>query len=168
MGFPRAAGNHPWRSFGGKTIPMRIRFSTRLAAVLLTATFAFVAASGATAPQRKSSSSASSTIKKKKRPGRRKKRDRGQKAPTAERIKEIQQALGKDGLYAGAPTGMWDGPTVEGLRNFQAANGLRATGKLDARSLQKLGLGSGIAGVAAPIPSAAASSTDPITIRRQQ
>lgn len=167
MGFPQAAGSYPWRSFGGKTILMRIRSSIRLAAVLLAATFALPAGSGATARPQKSSSSASSKIKKQ-RPGRRKKRDRGQKAPTAERIKEIQQALGKDGLYAGTPTGKWDGPTVEGLRNFQAANGLRATGKLDARSLQKLGLGSGIAGVAAPIPSAAASSTDPITSRRQQ
>jgi peptidoglycan hydrolase-like protein with peptidoglycan-binding domain len=168
MGFPQAAGSHPWRSFGGKTILMKIRSSIRLAAVLLAATFALPAGSGATAPPQKSSSSASPTVKKKKRSGRRKRRERGQKAPTAERIKEIQEALGKDGSYAGAPTGRWDEPTVKGLKNFQAANGLRATGKLDARSLQKLGLGSGIAGVAAPVPSAAASSTDPITSRRQQ
>jgi len=147
---------------------MQIRSSTRLAAVLLTAILALPAGSGATTPPQKSSSSASSTTKKKKRPGRRRRRARGQKAPTAERIKEIQQALEKDGLYAGTPTGKWDEPTVKGLKDFQATNGLRATGKLDARSLQKLGLGSGIAGVAAPIPSAATAATDPSTVRRRQ
>lgn len=36
------------------------------------------------------------------------------------------------------------------MKNFQQANGLNATGKLDALSLQKLGLGSSSAGLAPP------------------
>jgi hypothetical protein len=36
------------------------------------------------------------------------------------------------------------------MQKFQSANGLDPSGKLDATSLQKLGLGSGIAGVSAP------------------
>jgi peptidoglycan hydrolase-like protein with peptidoglycan-binding domain len=145
---------------------MQTRSSTRLAAAFLAATFALAAGGGATAAPKEGSSRASSKTKKKKKSGRGRKRDHGQKEPTAGRIKEIQQALEKDGLYAGEPTGKWDEPTVQGLKNFQVAHGLRATGKLDARSLQELGLGSEIAGVAAPIPSAAATSTDPSTLRR--
>ena len=93
---------------------------------------------------------------------RRGRRERGQKAPTPERISEIQQALAKDGSYAGRPTGKWDGATIEATRKFQSAHGLNPTGKLDAPTLQKLGLGSETAGVAAPLPPASgASSTSP-------
>ena len=73
-----------------------------------------------------------------------------QKAPTADRISEIQSALARSGYYRGDPTGKWDADTVSGLENFQSANGLEPSGKLDAPSLQKLGLGSEIAGVASP------------------
>jgi hypothetical protein len=38
------------------------------------------------------------------------------------------------------------------MREFQTANGLTPTGKLGARSLQKLGLGSEVAGKSAPLP----------------
>jgi len=82
-------------------------------------------------------------------------RVRGQKAPAPERIREIQEALAKDGSYSGAPTGKWDTATSEAMRRFQAAHGLNPTGKLEALSLQKLGLGSEVAGVAAPMPPAA-------------
>jgi len=44
----------------------------------------------------------------------------------------------------------WDSNTVAAMQKFQSANGLDPSGKLDATSLQKLGLGSGIAGVSAP------------------
>jgi len=90
---------------------------------------------------------------------RRGRRERGQKAPAPERIREIQEALAKDGSYSGAPTGKWDTATSEAMRRFQAAHGLNPTGKLEARSLQKLGLGSEVAGVAAPIPPAAGVSS---------
>ena len=84
-------------------------------------------------------------------------RERGQKAPTPDRINEIQQALAKDGSYTGTPSGKWDDSTEEALRKFQQAHGLTPTGKLDARSLQQLGLGSSVAGVAPPAPSTTAS-----------
>jgi peptidoglycan hydrolase-like protein with peptidoglycan-binding domain len=69
-----------------------------------------------------------------------------------DRIGEIQAALVKNGLYDGVPTGKWDDATASALRKFQSAHGLSPTGKLDALTLQKLGLGSEIAGVAAPTP----------------
>ena len=90
-----------------------------------------------------------------------KRRERGQQAPTPERITEIQQALAKDGSYAGKPNGEWDDSTVEAMRKFQESHGLNPTGKLDARTLQQLGLGSRIAGVAAPPPS---STTSKLTL----
>ena len=50
------------------------------------------------------------------------------------------------------PNGKWDSNTVAALQKFQSANGIEANGKLDAPTLQKLGLGSDIAGVSAPKP----------------
>jgi len=82
----------------------------------------------------------------------------GQKAPTSDRINEIQAALAKDGSFSGSPTGKWDDDTVAAMRKFQATHGLNPTGKLDALSLQKLGLGSQTAGVAAPTPPPGATS----------
>jgi len=73
-----------------------------------------------------------------------------QKSPTPDRISEIQTALARAGYYQGDPTSKWDPDTVAAMQKFQSANGLDATGKLDALSLQKLGLGSAIAGVSAP------------------
>jgi peptidoglycan hydrolase-like protein with peptidoglycan-binding domain len=81
-------------------------------------------------------------------------RERGQKAPTPERIQEIQTALAQRGSYTGAFTGKWDGNTVEAMKRFQASHGLNPSGKLDALTLQKLGLGSVVAGRSAPRPPA--------------
>ena len=101
---------------------------------------------------RSSSSSSSSTSSKgKTRKTTRKKKEKGQQAPTVDRVTEIQTALSKDGSYKGTPTGKWDAASVEAMRNFQATHGLNPSGKLDALSLGKLGLGSQTAGVAAPI-----------------
>ena len=72
------------------------------------------------------------------------------KQPAADRTEEIQSALERGGFYSGNPNGKWDGSTQEALRRFQTANGLPPTGKLDALSLQKLGLGSDVAGLSAP------------------
>lgn len=97
-------------------------------------------------------------------------RDRGQKAPTPDRISEIQQALSKDGSYTGTPNGKWDDATTEALRKFQESHGLNPTGKLDARSLQQLGLGSSTAGVAPPAPSSTTSkltSPSPQAVQRR-
>ncbi|HXX70769.1 MAG TPA: peptidoglycan-binding domain-containing protein, partial [Candidatus Acidoferrum sp.] len=76
----------------------------------------------------------------------------GQKAPTADRVSEIQSALAREGYYQGDPTGKFDSSTLAALEKFQSSNGLDANGKLDAPTLQKLGLGSDIAGVGAPKP----------------
>lgn len=87
-------------------------------------------------------------------------RGRGQAVPAADRIREIQSALAHAGHYSGQPNGKWDATTITAMRNFQQAKGLRASGKLDAASLQKLGLGSPIAGVAAPRTTAANSPSN--------
>jgi peptidoglycan hydrolase-like protein with peptidoglycan-binding domain len=48
---------------------------------------------------------------------------------------------------------------VEAMRKFQDAHGLNPSGKLDAKTLQQLGLGSQTAGVAAPLPPTSSTST---------
>lgn len=98
-------------------------------------------------------------------------RERGQKVPTPDRISEIQQALAKDGSFAGAPNGKWDGATIEATKKFQEAHGLNPTGKLDAKTLQRLGLGSQTAGAAPPLPpisSLALTAPAAQSARRQQ
>jgi peptidoglycan hydrolase-like protein with peptidoglycan-binding domain len=85
-------------------------------------------------------------------PGKSSRRVKGQAAPAPERVNEIQEALAKNGSYAGTPSGKWDDSTADAMRKFQSSNGLNPTGKMDARTLQKLGLGSEIAGTAAPTP----------------
>lgn len=105
-------------------------------------------------PADKKSSSSSSTTSKhtgtRKSGKRRSKKVKGQAAPTPERISEIQDALAKKGVFAGSSTGKWDDATVDAVKRFQTTNGLTPTGKLDALTLQKLGLGSETAGLAAP------------------
>jgi peptidoglycan hydrolase-like protein with peptidoglycan-binding domain len=98
-------------------------------------------------------------------------REPGQKVPTPDRISEIQQALAKDGSFNGAPNGKWDDSTMEATRKFQEAHGLNPTGKLDAKTLQKLGLGAQTSGVAPPLPpisSSAATITPLPAVRRPQ
>lgn len=99
---------------------------------------------------RPASAASKSRVKKSSKHSRR--RERGQTAPAPERISEIQQALAKNGSFAGTPSGKWDDSTVEAMKKFQAGHGLNPNGKLDALTLQKLGLGSQTAGVAAPMP----------------
>jgi peptidoglycan hydrolase-like protein with peptidoglycan-binding domain len=114
--------------------------------------------SGAARPD---TAQASSTTPKKKKhsssKSRKKSRAKAQAAPTPDRIKEIQTALQKDGSYEGEPTGKWDAATTEALKKYQDKNGITPTGKIDALSLNKLGLGSGTAGKGAPLPAASAS-----------
>ena len=111
-------------------------------------------------PQASSSRSASapssSTSTKKKSKKRRSRREPTQKAPTPDRIKEIQSALARGGYYQGEPNGKWDLNTASAMQKFQSGNGLEPSGKINALSLQKLGLGSEIAGVSAPKPVAPA------------
>lgn len=97
------------------------------------------------------SSNTPSKSKKKSRPGS-KAKPRTQNAPTPDRIKEIQSALQREGAYEGEPTGKWDNSTVDAMKKYQDKSGLSPTGKIDALTLQKLGLGSETAGQGAPVP----------------
>jgi peptidoglycan hydrolase-like protein with peptidoglycan-binding domain len=155
---------------------MRVSKATHLALTLLVAAgFGVCAASmqaqGAT--QKKSASSNSRNSSHRARSSKKsQRRERGQKAPTPDRISEIQQALAKDGSFTGKPNGKWDASTMEATRKFQEAHGLSPTGKLDAKTLQQLGLGSQTAGVAPPMPPMSSSSlqktTPSQTARRQR
>jgi len=82
----------------------------------------------------------------------RKPQQRVQTAPTPARISEIQSTLAAQGAYKAQPNGKWDSATIQAMKDFQSSHRLTATGKLDAPTLQKLGLGSEIAGRAAPLP----------------
>jgi len=105
-------------------------------------------------PTAHNSSGASGKKSTSSKPSRKKKtkKVKGQAAPTPERITEIQEALAKNGAFAGTPTGKWDDSTADAVKKFQSSNGLNSTGKLDALTLQKLGLGSETAGLGAPTP----------------
>lgn len=102
--------------------------------------------SSATKPTVKKATAKTRVIRK------RKPRQKVQMAPTPARIAEIQSALAAQGTYKAPPNGKWDGATIQAMRDFQASHGITVTGKLDAPTLQKLGLGSEIAGRAAPLP----------------
>ena len=124
-----------------------------------------------TAQKKSTTTSSKSTSHRKKAPKKLSRWERGQKVPNSDRISEIQQALAKDGSFAGTPNGKWDASTVEAMKKFQDAHGLNPSGKLDAKTLQRLGLGSQTAGVAPPLPPT--SSTTAIvkptqTARRQK
>ena len=43
-------------------------------------------------------------------------------------------------MYAGDETGKLDDPTRDGLKKYQEANGLRATGTLNQQTLEKMGI----------------------------
>jgi peptidoglycan hydrolase-like protein with peptidoglycan-binding domain len=111
--------------------------------------------SASSAPGSSSTSAPTTTAAKKKKSSSKhhgSKREPTQKAPTPQRITEIQSALARGGYYQGTPNGKWDSNTVAAMQKFQSENGLSSNGKIDATSLQKLGLGSGTAGVDAPKP----------------
>jgi len=103
-----------------------------------------------TTAKKKTPASASRTHRTGKKSTKSSARQRGQKAPTTDRISEIQNALAKNGSFAGTPNGKWDDSTVASVKKFQTSRGLNPTGRLDAPTLQKLGLGSTTAGAGAP------------------
>lgn len=86
---------------------------------------------------------------------------RYQLTPTPERYSEIQQALAKKGYYKGPVNGVWGSDSVEAMRRFEADQKLDGDGKLTARSLSALGLGSKHAAVAQVRPAAAPSQIPP-------
>jgi peptidoglycan hydrolase-like protein with peptidoglycan-binding domain len=123
-----------------------------VALVVFCFAFPSITPGGTTRTTTAHSASASASKKKPSKKRRKSSRQSSQKAPTADRITEIQSALSRSGYLQGDPTGKWDSTTVVAMQKFQSSNGLEANGKLDALSLQKLGLGSDIAGVSAPKP----------------
>src|ERR1700693_6605248 len=122
-------------------------------AALLTACISAFAQSNSTTSSNSSSTHSTTTAKKKTVSKKHhSKREPTQKAPTPARITEIQTALEHCGYYQGNPNGKWDSTTVAAMQKFQSDNALESSGKINALSLQKLGLGSSIAGVSAPKP----------------
>jgi peptidoglycan hydrolase-like protein with peptidoglycan-binding domain len=141
---------------------MRARNATHLALTLFVAAGLGVCAASAqtssASPKKSISSKTGSSSRRSKSSRKSSRRERGQKAPAPERISEIQQALAKDGSFPGKPNGKWDASTIEATRKFQEAHGLNPSGKLDAKTLQQLGLGSGTAGIAPPVPPVSSSA----------
>ena len=64
-----------------------------------------------------------------------------QQQPTADRYKEIQQALADRGYFHGTADGAWGAESTDALRRFQREQNLDADGKIGALSLMALGLG---------------------------
>src|SRR5665213_1821463 len=62
-----------------------------------------------------------------------------QALPSADRYKEIQQALASKGYLKSEPTGVWDAHSVDAMRQFQSDRKLDPSGKLTAASLIDLG-----------------------------
>jgi hypothetical protein len=65
-----------------------------------------------------------------------------QMAPTADRYREIQQALAAKGyLKPEEASGVWNQNSVDALKRFQAEQNIESTGKINSLSLIALGLG---------------------------
>ena len=65
-----------------------------------------------------------------------------QAAPTADRYREIQEALVARGYLASEDaTGSWGAASSDAMKRFQADQTLESTGKIDSLSLIALGLG---------------------------
>lgn len=58
-----------------------------------------------------------------------------------DRVREIQEALVKAGVYHDEPSGQWDTATRDAMREFQKQNGFSPTGLPEAKPLLLLGLG---------------------------
>jgi hypothetical protein len=69
-------------------------------------------------------------------------RFRSQSIPTAERYKQIQDALAAKGyLPSDQATGQWNDASADALKRFQAAQNIESTGRINSLSLIALGLG---------------------------
>ena len=64
-----------------------------------------------------------------------------QQQPTADRYREIQQALANKGYFQGPVDGAWNPGSVEALKRFQKDQNLDPDGKIGSLSLIALGLG---------------------------
>lgn len=93
-----------------------------------------------TSPAKKTVRSSPASSKKHGRPTARR-TPRGQRQPTPNRYREIQQALADRGYFKSEPDGVWGPESVEALKQFQQDQNLRPSGRLDPKSLVTLGLG---------------------------
>jgi peptidoglycan hydrolase-like protein with peptidoglycan-binding domain len=59
---------------------------------------------------------------------------------SSSQIRRIQQELNKEGFHAGQVNGQWSSETQTAIKNFQETKGLPATGELDQRTIEALGL----------------------------
>jgi peptidoglycan hydrolase-like protein with peptidoglycan-binding domain len=57
-----------------------------------------------------------------------------------EQVSQAQKMLKDKGMYSGEATGKLDDTTREGLKKYQTANGLKATGTLNQITLEKMGV----------------------------
>jgi murein L,D-transpeptidase YcbB/YkuD len=57
-----------------------------------------------------------------------------------DQIMQAQKMLKEKGMYAGEESGKLDDATREGLKKYQAANGVKATGTLNKETLEKMGI----------------------------
>lgn len=63
-------------------------------------------------------------------------------APTPERYRQIQEALAAKGyLQPQDVTGVWGASSVDAMKQFQAAQRIDSSGKINSMSLIALGLG---------------------------
>ncbi len=58
---------------------------------------------------------------------------------STDRVKQIQSALDQKGQHV-AVDGHWGKQTASAIRKFQKQNGLKATGRADPQTMQKLGV----------------------------
>lgn len=61
--------------------------------------------------------------------------------PSADRNREIQQALAERGYLKGEPDGQWTADSIAALKRFEQDQNMKVDGKLDSLSLIALGLG---------------------------
>ena len=59
---------------------------------------------------------------------------------STEQVRSVQQALQGKGMDPGATDGVMGPRTQEAVRNFQKAQNLPQTGRVDAQTLEKLGI----------------------------
>ena len=59
---------------------------------------------------------------------------------STEQIRKVQLHLNKEGFNAGSVDGKWNSQTQDAIRNFQEFKGIQATGQLNERTLDELGL----------------------------
>ena len=114
----------------------------RLIPALLVLSLLLPAAAEAAARRTAAKPATKSQAKKKKGKKRRSPAISRQTQPDPERAREIQEALRREGYLEAPSSGKWDKATSDAMARYQKEQGFTVTGKPDAISLKKMGLGS--------------------------